>query len=532
MKRILVVYWWPPSQTMRLAVEHHLRAFDTTTAEVVYVNAAARSPAWIRRVRYDAIVLHTTFLCVRWYVDFADYRERFAWIGDRSCTKVALPQDEYDHADVLDEWLDELGVTVIGSNFDAAARAPLYPKKAETATFLEVLTGYIDQAAAAYCGQRARPLGERSTAIVYRAQKLPYWFGSNGQLKHRIADEVARRAPRHGLTLDISVRPEDTIFGSGWLDFLMSGRAVIGSESGSSALDRRGEMQARIRELLSRNPSLTFEQVDAQMPPGWDSYAFFAISPRHLEAVVTRTAQLLVRGRYSGVLVPERHYIPIRRDFADLDEALARVNNLDALQEMADLAYEEIHNSGRWSIERFAETVLATVPRRKSRPVGDTVSSLIVASAPIANAMEHALSRVRGRSGGSLPVRRLALRTVVREPALVRFPVRALRHLDRNDARLVGRDLVRIALLLEFVRRQQGTDGPWHVQAVRIDDSLFLRSARGDQGPPPATSGIRQIVWDHSAVDGSRYEFCAFAHLAGRGVELAWPSVLVKALQT
>ena len=38
------------------------------------------------------------------------------------------------------------------------------------------------------------------------------------------------------------------------------------------------------------------------MPRGWDSYAFFAISPRHLEAVITKTAQVLVEGRYSGVL--------------------------------------------------------------------------------------------------------------------------------------------------------------------------------------------------------------------------------------
>src|SRR5438874_72692 len=112
MKRTLVVYWWPPTQTMRLAVEHHLKALDTTAAEVVYVNAAARVPTWIRHIRYDAVVLHTTFLCVRWYADFADYRARFAWIRELDCTKVALPQDEYDHAHVLDDWLAELGANV------------------------------------------------------------------------------------------------------------------------------------------------------------------------------------------------------------------------------------------------------------------------------------------------------------------------------------------------------------------------------------------------------------------------------------
>jgi len=102
----------------------------------------------------------------------------------------------------------------------------------------------------------------------------------------------------------------------------MSGRAVIGAESGSSVLDARGEIQRRIGRLLAEQPGLSFEEVDAQMPDGWDSYAFFAMSPRHLEAVITKTAQVLVEGRYSGVLEPGRHYIPLRRDLANLDEAL------------------------------------------------------------------------------------------------------------------------------------------------------------------------------------------------------------------
>ena len=34
-------------------------------------------------------------------------RARSAWIGEARCAKLALPQDDYDHAETLDGWLEE-----------------------------------------------------------------------------------------------------------------------------------------------------------------------------------------------------------------------------------------------------------------------------------------------------------------------------------------------------------------------------------------------------------------------------------------
>ena len=193
--------------------------------------------------------------------------------------------------------------------------------------------------------------------VVYRATKLPYWFGSHGQLKHRIAERVLDRAPAHALTADISTRWEDTVFGDAWGDFLMSGRVVIGTESGSSVLDRRGEVQARIRALLAERPGLSFEEVADEMPRAGTRGAFFADHPRHLEAVVARTAQVLVEGAYSGVLEPDRHYIPLRRDFSNLDDVLERLDDRRLVQETADRAYEEIVVEGRYRYAHFAAAI-------------------------------------------------------------------------------------------------------------------------------------------------------------------------------
>ena len=66
------------------------------------------------------MILHTTFLGLRWIEGFDRRRRRSEWIAELQCPKIALPQDDYDHAAVLDGWLSELGVDVV---FTAAGRA-------------------------------------------------------------------------------------------------------------------------------------------------------------------------------------------------------------------------------------------------------------------------------------------------------------------------------------------------------------------------------------------------------------------------
>lgn len=358
MNRVLVVHFTPRPRAVRLTTAQHLEAVEGVSgAEVLSYNAVQGLPSWLKRLDFDAVVLHTTFLCLRWNVWFERWRARSDWLASLDALKIALPQDEYHHAETLDSWLDDLGVSVVGTVLDDTHRAELYPRLSKKASFYDVLTGYIDEGSAEEISARLPPAHERPHDIVYRARRLPYWLGSHGQLKHRIAKAVLERAPRHGLRCDISTRAQETVLGTAWLDLLASGRATIGAESGSSTLDRRGELGEAVAEMLAEEPDVSFEEVAARMPAGWDDYRFFAVSPRHLESVVTKTAQILVEGRYSGVLEPERHYIPVRRDFSNLDEALEQATDQELLSEQTERAYEEIYKSGRFGFGQLTATV-------------------------------------------------------------------------------------------------------------------------------------------------------------------------------
>jgi hypothetical protein len=372
-KRLLVVYYnYDPPEKMRLAIQHHLRGLEqgTNTHQIVYHNTYSvpywevgaepeAAPLSIQGIKFDAVILHNTFLCLRWtgwY--FNKLKQHFDWVRRIEAPKIAIPQDEGDHAGLLDEWLFEWGVqSVLTVHHDSTNRSPLYPRLRRNARFYRCLPGYIDERSAKRIHAKLIQPTERSLDIVYRAAHLPYWFGSAGQRKHRVADSVVTHANKAGLRCNISTKERDAILGDEWLNFLASGRATIGCEGGSSVLDWCGEIRAKIQALLAAEPNLSFEAVSGRMPAGWDKYRFLTITPRHFEAIITKTCQVLVEGDYRGILRPDKHYIPIKADFSNIDEALEKLRDNDLVQEIVEQAYSDVYLSQRFTYRAFAELI-------------------------------------------------------------------------------------------------------------------------------------------------------------------------------
>ena len=356
---VLVVYDHPIGVgEMRVSIQQHLHAIDSQAdqLDVSYYNSAEAPVRELVSKDFDAIILHNTFLGFRWTdAFFYTWKQRHDWLRQRDCLKIAMPQDEYDHAELLDEWLLEWGVTDVLTNFGPEVRQLLHPLAWPTVRFHRCLTGYIDVRAAKRFERLAPAARSRKRGLVYRARNLPYWFGSFGQQKHLVAEPVRERAEALGWTTDISTRADDAVVGEKWLDFLASGRCVLGSEGGSSVIDWRGEIRTRIRALVSASPEMTFDDVDRAMPQGWDDYRFATITPRHFEATITKTAQLLIEGAYDEILKPNVHYVPLRPDLSNLTEALARFEDDRVIADMVERTYTDVYLSGKWTYARLGE---------------------------------------------------------------------------------------------------------------------------------------------------------------------------------
>jgi hypothetical protein len=160
------------------------------------------------------------------------------------------------------------------------------------------------------------------------------------------------------MRIDISTRPSDTLAGDGWYRFLASCKYTIGVEGGASIHDRGGALKDRTEHFLSEHPDASFDEVEDKCFPGEDGkLAYYAISPRHLEACATRTCQILVEGDYNGILRPNEHYIELRRDLTNLDDVLDMVERDTERERLTHAAYRDVVASGTYTYEHFVREV-------------------------------------------------------------------------------------------------------------------------------------------------------------------------------
>jgi spore maturation protein CgeB len=67
-----------------------------------------------------------------------------------------------------------------------------------------------------------------------------------------------------------------------------------------------------------------------------------AISSRHFEPIGTKTCQLLLEGNYNDILTAGEHYIPIRKDYSNLTDALGKFMDDDYRRAITERAYEYV----------------------------------------------------------------------------------------------------------------------------------------------------------------------------------------------
>jgi spore maturation protein CgeB len=104
----------------------------------------------------------------------------------------------------------------------------------------------------------------------------------------------------------------------------------------SAGIDRAGELVAGAKAYLAAHPSAKFDEVHSRFfaDPDREYRSGKCISSRHFEAIGTETCQILLEGGYNGILEPDVHYIAVRRDLANLDEALERFGDEDYRREL------------------------------------------------------------------------------------------------------------------------------------------------------------------------------------------------------
>lgn len=361
-KNILILYYTRGVYPLRKTIEDHLYCWKRFSRHnTIYVNVALGYPkSFLADLKIDVIIYHTSFCGMRWSPStFHAYTKLVADLSERNAVKIAIPQDEFTRTDLLCEFLEAAQVDYVLTCANPSEWGKMYGSiPSEKLRLKTVLTGYLDSETIRKCKRFSKSMARRTIDISYRAWKAEYWLGSHGVHKVKVGEVFKEAADQRGFQTDISFDDKDTKLGDDWIRFLGESRATVGVEGGATVLDRDGTVKARVDRYLEKHPNATFEEVrDACLRELDGRFNLVCISPRHLEAVATGTCQILIEGEYSGILQADRHYIPVREDYSNVDEALEKLRDDTLVEKMTRTAMDEIVTSGRYSYSGFVKEI-------------------------------------------------------------------------------------------------------------------------------------------------------------------------------
>jgi hypothetical protein len=274
--------------------------------------------------------------------------------------KLQIIQDEYRHINRMMARQAELGFSAVFSSLARDTLAQVYSDQAVAGIrYFSCLPGYIPDHLHALT---PTPVARRPHDIVYRGRDLPFWLGRAGQEKRRIAEQAHRMATAYGLKVDIDWTEESRIYGDAWMAFLMSGRATLGVEGGSSIFDFDESVERRVKRYLAKHQRANFEEVFENVLAQFEGNVVHrTVTPKLLEAIAAKTALILYPGAYRGVLEPDRHYIPLEPDGSNSSIVVAKLRDAPYLQELVDRAHREVLGRRELSTDFYVEAIDAVV---------------------------------------------------------------------------------------------------------------------------------------------------------------------------
>jgi hypothetical protein len=402
-------------QTMAETSRQHMDALvDRSRHRVRRLSLGRRLPERVSLDRFDGIIIHYSLVAA--LDNFLDTKTQRR-IAEYSGTKALFIQDEHRHVQRTIELLRRLRIDVLFTCVPQSEVEKVYPRgelprlRKET-----VLTGYV---APELCGLDVPALVDRVIDVGYRARKLSAWLGQLGREKWLIGERFGADALRDGLRCDISYREEDRLYGRDWIDFMCRCKAVLGSESGSSVFDRTGEIESAVVRHELAAPNTSFEALRERYFRDEDGrVANGQISPRCFEAAALRTLMILYEGGYSGVLLPWRHYVPLRKDHGNMTEVVAVLRDPPRAQAIVDAAYREVALNPAYSfaahVGQVDDVMAAAAGAETPRPGYDAADWAKIARPGVGHVMHGVARRLRLASHrlvfsgilGSLPPRR------------------------------------------------------------------------------------------------------------------------------
>jgi hypothetical protein len=341
-------FWFTGAST----VMDHVRAFERYSRFGVHIlNTDTALPSRIAKLDFELVIVHYSIFGPGAYLLSEDH---FEWLRTSRAHKVVFAQDENRYCGHRFWFLDEIGCDTIYTCLEPSEFDKVYGSRTRVPRIRTNLPGYVSEQMLEDGERLSMPDERRSVDIGYRGRQIPAYSGRGGYEKAIIGERFAELAADSDLVLDIEVGEESRLYGEQWPRFLAHCKGVLGVESGVSIFDLDNEVTSEYEEIAARGREPALE--DLKSAPRLEGNLYYrTISPRHFEAAAFRTCQILFDGQYSGLMEPMVHYIPLRKDFSNFEEVIARFKDPAVRRELTANAHRDLIASGRYSYKAFIE---------------------------------------------------------------------------------------------------------------------------------------------------------------------------------
>lgn len=230
----------------------------------------------------------------------------------------------------------------------------------------------------------------KSRSIFAGVRSFKYGVHIGDEERTVFFEKTLDRLTKIGLSCDISFDPTRRLNRSEWSKFLNNCKITLATEAGSYYLEKNDGMVKEIQQyLLEKNSGnkilvkddgllkKTYMKMPKQIKE-FVKYVYFkynkftniryenildddidfsliyndiikhhrrcpfyskAISSRQFDAIGTRTCLMMLEGRYNDILEPDIHYIEVKKDFSNLDEAIEKAQSEKIVEEITSRTY-------------------------------------------------------------------------------------------------------------------------------------------------------------------------------------------------
>lgn len=366
---LIATRMWP----MRSSQYAHISSFKKyiPNSKVFCVNLGMGScPNFIKYLEFDLIIFDWSFVGQRADRDFfIKIIDKLSFLQDCKGIKITLPQDEFTSMDLLNQFIIDFNVGHVFSVAPESEWPKIYPNIDLSKTkFHRILTGYLDELSIKNFSQ-LNAFDNRRFDIGYRTVSTASW-GRFNLMKATLAQVFTEKSLQYKLNCDIKIGEKYFHLGNKWFEFLSDCKYTLGIEGGSRILDWDGSIWMLVNES-QRNIKISSSEdlADSFVPLNREGEInVVAISPRHLEACITKTVQILVEGDYNNILLPNIHYIPLKEDLSNVDDILISLSDDVNRKRIADNAYNDIVKSGKYTYNAFIDLLLKNIDLRIEQP--------------------------------------------------------------------------------------------------------------------------------------------------------------------